>query len=244
MSKRPAKSDRAADLPDWADDVTPDDEVMKKFYAPTGTFKRGPIAVPGVTQPTETAETINKGSSQIQQTEEDAGVTEISTPATADPAEKQQGKPAHGPALPPVTPSTPPQTTPSRTSLPPSQPSSAASATAASVTIPTTRSESSSPAANIAESATFKDFARKWRMYLYPGQLSVMRTLYELTHAVGTTECFTRYSELAKATKMSRRNCINVVNSLVDRRFVERLAVKNDATGKGTRLRAYLSPRS
>lgn len=71
-----------------------------------------------------------------------------------------------------------------------------------------------------------------------------MRTLHELTYAVGSTECFTRYSELAKATKMSRRNCINVVNSLVDRGFVERLEVRNDATGKGIRLRVHLIPRS
>ena len=71
-----------------------------------------------------------------------------------------------------------------------------------------------------------------------------MRTLHELTYAVGATECFTRYSELAKATKMSRRNCINVVNSLVDRGFVKRLEVKNDATGKGIRLRVNLTPKS
>lgn len=79
-------------------------------------------------------------------------------------------------------------------------------------------------------------------MYLYPGQLGVMRTLYELTYAVGVTECFTRYSELAKATKMSRRNCINVVNSLANRGFIERLQVKNDAHSKGIWLKVHLVP--
>lgn len=69
-----------------------------------------------------------------------------------------------------------------------------------------------------------------------------MRALYELTFAQGTSECFTRYSELAVATKMSRRNCIHVMNSLIERGFVERLEIRNDATSKGIRLRIYLEP--
>ena len=32
------------DLPDWAADVTPSDDVMQKFYAPTGSFPTGPIS--------------------------------------------------------------------------------------------------------------------------------------------------------------------------------------------------------
>ncbi len=79
-------------------------------------------------------------------------------------------------------------------------------------------------------------------MYLYPGQLAVMRMLYEQTYAVGVTECFTRYSEIAQATKMSRRNCINVVNSLANRGFIDRLEVRNDASAKGIRLRVNLEP--
>src|ERR1700753_3126005 len=46
MSKKRPRSERDVDLPDWADEVTPADEVMRKFYAPTGAFKSGPIAVP------------------------------------------------------------------------------------------------------------------------------------------------------------------------------------------------------
>ena len=243
MSKRPAKSDRAADLPDWADDVTPADEVMKKFYAPTGTFKRGPIAVPGTPQPDKSAEAITADSSQIQQKEEDAGVAETPAPVQTASAEKQQREPSRATAPPAARPSAQSPITPSRASLPPAHPTSIAITTAASAATSAPRSDASTPAANIAESTSFEDFARKWRMYLYPGQLSVMRKLHELTYAVGAVECFTRYSELAKATNMSRRNCINVVNSLVDRGFIERLEVKNDATGKGIRLRVYLTPR-
>jgi DNA-binding Lrp family transcriptional regulator len=71
-----------------------------------------------------------------------------------------------------------------------------------------------------------------------------MRALFEMTFARGTSECFTRYSEIAATTKMSRRNCINVMNSLVDRGFVERLEVRNDATGKGIKLRVHPEPLS
>lgn len=244
MSKRPAKSDREADLPDWADDVTPADEVMKKFYAPTGSFKRGPIAPPGTSPLSEAAEPTTEESSQSKQAQENTDITDPSLPATTVPVEEQQREPDR--VTPPVAVESParPRTTPSRASLPQTQTSSAASAPAASASSRATTSDSSPPAANIAESSPFEEFARKWRMYLYPGQLSVMRTLHELTYAVGSTECFTRYSELAKATKMSRRNCINVVNSLVDRGFVERLEVRNDATGKGIRLRVHFIPRS
>jgi hypothetical protein len=69
-----------------------------------------------------------------------------------------------------------------------------------------------------------------------------MRTLYEMTLARGSAECFTQYSQIASATKMTRRNCINVMNSLVERGFVERLEVRNDATGKGIRLRVHPDP--
>jgi len=244
MSKRPAKSDREADLPDWADDVTPADEVMKKFYAPTGSFKRGPIAAPGSSPLPEAAETNTEDSSQSKQEQEDTGVTDAPLPAPADSTEEQQSEPVRVTPPPAVESPARPRSAPSRAPLPQSQPSSAASAPAPSIPSRATTSDSTPPAANIAESAPFEDFARKWRMYLYPGQLSVMRTLHELTYAVGATECFTRYSELAKATKMSRRNCINVVNSLVDRGFVKRLEVKNDATGKGIRLRVNLTPKS
>lgn len=69
-----------------------------------------------------------------------------------------------------------------------------------------------------------------------------MRELFELTTARGVEDCFTRYSEIAIATKMTRRNCINVVSSLIERGFVERLEVRNDSTGKGIRLRIHTDP--
>lgn len=244
MSKKPAKSERGIDLPDWADDVTPADEVMRKFYAPTGTFRRGPIAPPGLSNPAELAESTAADDSQIRQKEMDAGVAEPPPPALTAPVEGSSRESPRATVPTAVRPPARPPITPAHTSPPPSQPTSTGGAPPAPVLPPAGSSDTFSPADASAESVTFDDFARKWRMYLYPGQLSVMRRLYELTHAVGTNECFIRYSEIAKATLMTRRNIINVVNSLVDRGFIERVEVKNDASAKGIRLRVYLNPRS
>jgi hypothetical protein len=237
MSKKPAKSERDVELPDWADDVTPADEVMRKFYAPTGTFKAGPIVVqpPGVSAAPEPAPVSKEGeekgsSTPTQPLKSAADVSEEAIPTAPAPAdaavkEDQQSESSlpladlKAPASPEEKPSAGvPDTT----------------ETLAQRVLVETPGE--------AQNQSFEGFARKWRRYLYPGQMAIMRTLFDLTVARGTSECFTRYSELAAATKMTRRNCINVMNSLVDRGFVKRLEVRNDATGKGIKLRVYTEP--
>lgn len=245
MSKKRPKSDRETDLPDWADDVTPADEVMKKFYAPTGTFKAGPIAIPAPipntpapTTPSEThrdeephaeerandnpeATTAKIKTDQKQQ--EPASVTQVSSQSTVTEIQERPANSLPSPA----------------SSVERDQPHSILNGErAASSRAP----EPAQVAGEQAQTALFEEFARKWKRYLYPGQLAVMRTLYELTFARGTSECFTQYSQIASATKMTRRNCINVMNSLVERGFVERLEVRNDATGKGIRLRVHPDP--
>lgn len=243
MSKKPAKSDRHVEIPDWAEDVTPADEVMKKFYAPTGSFKSGPIAAPEAfeephSQHTSAASPATNQPLETAKIQEDEGKAEIILPplrasreqlpqaltlapmgdeetATSEPASAQASQVSEPGSAEPIETKSPLGLEPAIVSAPPS---------------PGT------------QSAFFEDFARKWRQYLYPGQLAVMRTLYELTYAVGTNECFTRYSEIAGATKMSRRNCINVVNSLVKGGFIERVEIRNDASGKGIRLRIHLEP--
>ncbi|MDQ3255386.1 MAG: helix-turn-helix domain-containing protein [Acidobacteriota bacterium] len=251
MSKKSAKSERSVDLPDWADDVTPADEVMRKFYAPTGAFKHGPI-VPSKLDPqpllpeapresTAPPESLQK--LKIQRDIVGTGAaTHYQTPVSS-PREKPRDKLAST-AQTSVTgileekeiTSLPPSTV---ISTEPIKDDVAAdkSKFALKSGVADTRQVS---ARDI--STSYEDFARKWKMYLYPGQLAVMRILYELTYAVGVTECFTRYSEIASATKMSRRNCINVVNSLANRGFIVRLEVRNDASAKGIRLRVILEP--
>lgn len=222
---------------------------MKKFYAPTGTFKSGPIAVQTppstssslLTPPEETTEdedkrpeyeeleaatyapitshseikTEHEGFDEVPaaQTVQQAAVTEISkNPATSLPS--------------PVSEFEGERTRDEDLEI-------------FSDSLPL---ELPRDASIQAQPSSFEEFAVKWRRYLYPGQLAVMRTLYELTFARGVSDCFIQYSQIASATKMTRRNCINVMNSLVDRGFVERLEVRNDSTAKGIRLKVHTEP--
>jgi DNA-binding MarR family transcriptional regulator len=228
MSKKQARSEQEVDLPDWADEVTPADEVMRKFYAPTGAFKPGPIVVRPPAAP--------PGAAPSKEAKEEGVDAQVAPQAPAEPA-------PDAPAVSPI----------SQTSVAEKQDARVATS------LPSPERESRKPAGRRAaaprmagditrdplegtQATPFGEFAKKWSRYLYPGQLAVMRELYGLTIERGVTDCFTRYSEIATATKMTRRNCINVVNSLVERGFVERLEVRNDATGKGITLRIHTEP--
>ncbi len=251
MSKKSAKSERSIDLPDWADDVTPADEVMRKFYAPTGAFKHGPI-VPSELDPQPLLPEAPRESNVTQESLEKLKIqrdivgteaaTHYQTPVSS-PREKARDKLA----LTAQTSVTEILEEKEITSLPPStvistEPIKAYLAEDKSKFALKSGVTDTRQVPACFNSTPYEDFARKWKMYLYPGQLAVMRILYELTYAVGVTECFTRYSEIASATKMSRRNCINVVNSLANRGFIVRLEVRNDASAKGIRLRVILEP--
>jgi DNA-binding MarR family transcriptional regulator len=247
MSKKRPRSERDVDLPDWADDVTPADEVMRKFYAPTGAFKSGPIPVPlPAADAAPAAPSHARADEEIrpENTVKDVATT-LSHNATSEAAVGQQPEPPSDQQVSiqtefreieesPVASLPPPISEIERTRI---QDSVRDEGIASSRT-PRPAKELTDQA----QSTSFEEFAKKWKRYLYPGQLSVMRTLYEMTLARGSSECFTQYSQIASATKMTRRNCINVMNSLVERGFVERLEVRNDATGKGIRLRIHPDP--
>jgi DNA-binding MarR family transcriptional regulator len=238
MSKKPDRSSRKADLPDWADEVTPADEVMEKFYAPTGAFRSGPISVPKESadaSPVTRAELEKDLTELCPPTENDISPVNTSH-ISAEDSYPQGG--AHNSIAEVGTALSPSPITPEKLS------EGSVLTSRPKPENPLTHQVRASANATISDSQTilFSEFADRWKRYLYPGQLAVMRALYELTFPQGTSECFTRYSELATSTKMSRRNCINVMNSLVERGFVERLEIRNDATGKGIRLRIHLDP--
>lgn len=248
MSKKQPRSERDVDLPDWADDVTPADEVMRKFYAPTGAFKSGPIAVPlPAADAAATAAPSHARVDEETRTENRDGEVAAapSHDSTIGAAVEQQPEPASEPHVSLQTELIETEEHPTA-SLPLPVPEIERTRIQNSVSDEgVVSSPTPQPAKEItdqAQASSFEEFARKWRRYLYPGQLSVMRTLYEMTLAQGSSECFTQYSQIASATKMTRRNCINVMNSLVERGFVERLEVRNDATGKGIRLRIHPDP--
>lgn len=248
MSKKQPKSEREVDLPDWADDVTPADEVMRKFYAPTGAFKSGPIAVPVPAADTAAPAAPSNASADEETHPEnrDKDVATASSHVSINGAAiGQQPGPASDPQISLQTELIEPEEGPAA-SLPQPAPEIERTRIQDSVSDEgIASSPSPQPTKEITgqtQPPSFEEFVRKWRRYLYPGQLAVMRTLYEITLARGSSVCFTQYSQIASATKMTRRNCINVMNSLVERGFVERLEVRNDATGKGIRLRIHPDP--
>lgn len=198
MSKKQLKSEDS--LPDWAEEVTPSDDVMRKFYAPTGSFRRGPILVPEKDQLPELLK-----EEQVEHTPLPQSSTHLSVPD-------------------------------------PDLSSSFSVKSSSSKASPAQSERRSFKKLNEKSNSAYKEFARKWQRYLYPGQLAVMRTLFYLTADSPEMECFTQYSEIAFETKMSRRNAIYVVNSLVERGFIQRLEVINDVKGKGIRLRIYPNP--
>jgi uncharacterized protein YeaO (DUF488 family) len=249
MSKKRPKSEREVDLPDWADDVTPADEVMRKFYAPTGAFKPGPIPAPPPVTEAALPVTPPEGRTGTEARPEFTGAEESSNTSHASAGEVavELKQPETASNLQASSQIESIELEERQAASPPAPVADIeraeiqnAGGTEGVVSSPTMRPAKESAVQN--QPSSFEEFARKWRRYLYPGQLAVMRTLCEMTLDSGSAECFTQYSQIASATKMTRRNCINVMNSLVERGFVERLEVRNDATGKGIRLRVHLDP--
>lgn len=236
MSKRHNKSEDAG-LPDWADEVTPADEVMRKFYAPTGAFRRGPITVPVPPEAPAPPNAPPEPEAQAPELEELTASDDITpTPLLEVPSTTLESSADVSSSLVEPTPQSSPEE--AGVDFPKPEPGRRTGARTARQ-----RHVIKRPEASDVSVSTFEEFARRWKRYLYPGQLSVMRVLFQKTVEAGLSECLTRYSELAEETKMTRRNCINVMNSLVDHGFVERLEVLNDATGKGIRLKVYVEPR-
>jgi hypothetical protein len=91
---------------------------------------------------------------------------------------------------------------------------------------------------------TFGDFSKRWSPILRSGQMSICRTLFELTYAIGETECFSSMPKLAAAAGLKERQCYNVVAQLEQLGFIERPDIFNTPTQKGTIFRLHFEPLS
>lgn len=89
---------------------------------------------------------------------------------------------------------------------------------------------------------TFADFSKRWSSILRSGQMSVCRAIFEMTHAVGETECFTSMPRLAAAAGLKERQCYYIISQLEMFGFIERPAIFNTSTQKGTVFRLNLEP--
>ena len=97
-------------------------------------------------------------------------------------------------------------------------------------------------AAETVTGSSFGEFSKRWSPILRSGQMSVCRVLFEMTYAVGQTECFTSMPKLAAAAGLKERQCYNVVAQLELLGFIERPEIFNTPTKKGTVFRLFLSP--
>lgn len=93
-------------------------------------------------------------------------------------------------------------------------------------------------------SYSFADFSKRWSLILRSGQISVCRALFEMTYALGESECFTSMPKLAAASGLKERQCYNVISQLEHLGLIERPHIFNTPTQKGTIFRLHLEPLS
>lgn len=93
---------------------------------------------------------------------------------------------------------------------------------------------------------SFKEFAARWRGLLtfgvHTGKLRICEVLYNNTYAMNRDTCFTSLDKLSKDARLDKRTCHINILQLEKIGFIERLAVFNTATKKGTTFKLHLSP--
>lgn len=89
---------------------------------------------------------------------------------------------------------------------------------------------------------TFAEFSKRWVPILRSGQMSVCRALFEMTYALGKSECFSSIPKVAAVAGLKERQCYNVIAQLEQLGFIERPEIFNTSNKKGTIFRLHLSP--
>lgn len=91
---------------------------------------------------------------------------------------------------------------------------------------------------------SFEEFVMRWSPLLRSGgrtgKLDICRVLYEQTYAVGKRTCFTSYEKLGALCGLGKATTVKNVKQLEELGFIERAAVYNTATKKGTEFRLHL----
>jgi hypothetical protein len=109
--------------------------------------------------------------------------------------------------------------------------------------------ESSGDAASLPSvsgfTASFETWLKRWSPWLKRGgSVKVCKAFYDLTHALGSDQCFTSNTAIMEITQLSRAQCIRNIHSLIDMGFLEELGESNNREAKGTLYRFNLVPRS
>jgi len=94
--------------------------------------------------------------------------------------------------------------------------------------------------------SSFQAFVERWKPGLHRGQLKMCGVLFNMTYAVGRTDCETSFSVLMHESGLSRRQSFQVISELEKMGFVERLTTPKHSTRKGTgsNIRFHLEPKA
>lgn len=93
---------------------------------------------------------------------------------------------------------------------------------------------------------SFADFAHQWGHLLkfgkQDGKLRICEVIFNNTHLIGLDSFLSSYEQLGKLTQLSKKSCQLIIPQLELSGFLERLAIYNTATRKGTLFRLHLFP--
>jgi hypothetical protein len=262
-SSKKRQSTRKTETPDWAADVKPSEDVMAMFYAPTGQPKQGPL-IP-LPQPTAASrvESSDAGENEVSQPVSADQQSDLDDKAATVYASEQSAQrkdvesqavlreEASVAATPPEEhPQDPSATVISEEVVSPAESQQAQKA----ATVENVRAEhaevsSSGPVLGddesvvrtAAKAAEFEEFFGQWEPFLTDGQAKVLRALFEMTYAIGRSECLTSTSRLAAAAGMSERQTSSIARDLEKLGFISRPETFNTRTKKGTVFQLFLS---
>lgn len=269
-SRKKPQPTRKLDIPEWAAEVKPSDDVMAMFYAPTGQPKSGPLVplAPSVpltemeqdevaAHPTTTvadssvtgqaplpeetvSRVIDEADSIPDVVENNVESTDLSLETDIPKVDKMQAGPALSKSA--------LRGIGVKETLETSPPVLETEGRAKSQRLDTTHNNFDQKApltrdqmGRAPRGAEFEKHFGDWRPFLTQGQISILEALFDMTHAQGNTDCFTSNARLAAAAGISARQTSHILNDLERLGFIARLETFNTRTKKGTILRLFLT---
>lgn len=270
-SRKKPQATRKTDVPEWAAEVKPSDDVMAMFYAPTGQPKLGPLipvappsAAPELKEEAEPVyEQFDEATSESLPFSTDAQAITETTPTSMRAADEleisdnplsvaSQTEPKHSTV---DHQDRPPQ--PHQANLPvthgigksgvePEPHIEHLSPTPiGDEACLTERNETgainNSPNRRSPRGAGFERYFGEWKPFLTQGQISVLEALFDMTHAQEQAECFTSNAKIARAAGISARQTSAILKDLERFGFIARLETFNTRTKKGTIFHLHLT---
>jgi hypothetical protein len=264
-SRKKPQSPRKTDIPEWAADVKPSDDVMAMFYAPTGQPKPGPL-IP--VAPPNAAPEPKEESGTVDEPGNASAPVSFPSPTDAEEIIRTNTQAAGKSEIRDNSPVVESQVAPEDSTSDHYGPDTLAHQANLGVTnqIESSEAESEpdtdpdlvsdearlseiSPASTINKSAKAlsprgADFERhfgEWKPFLTQGQISVLEALFDMTYARDQAECFTSNAKVAQAAGISIRQTSAILKDLERFGFIARLETFNTRTRKGTIFRLYLT---